>query len=151
MLSRHTLASVMRSSSSLEQRYRAMADDLMTMISQGEFPTLAAATGRRRGAPRVGDGVLRLDASGVVQYASPNAVSALHRLGVSGAVPGQRLVDMVSELPRTASGSLTPVDEALPVVLTGRAAWWSEIDTGAVQVSVRAIPCLLYTSPSPRD
>ena len=143
VLSRHTLASVMRSSSSLEQRYRAMADDLMTMISQGEFPTLAAATGRRRGAPRVGDGVLRLDASGVVQYASPNAVSALHRLGVSGAVPGRRLVDMVSELPRTASGSLTPVDEALPVVLTGRAAWWSEIDTGAVQVSVRAIPVVV--------
>lgn len=143
VLTRHTLASVLRSPSALEHRYRAMADDLMTMISQGEFPTLAAATGRRRGAPRVGDGVLRLDASGVVQYASPNAVSALHRLGVAGTVPGQRLVDMVSELPRAASGSMTPVDEALPVVLTGRAAWWSEVDTGAVQVSVRAIPVVV--------
>lgn len=143
VLTRHTLAGVLRSPSALERRYRAMADDLMTMISQGEFPTLAAATGRRRGAPRVGDGVLRLDVEGAVEYASPNAVSALHRLGIAGPVVGLRLVDMVSDLPRTASSSLTPVDEALPVVLSGRAAWWSEVDTGDVQVSVRAIPVVL--------
>lgn len=143
VLTRHTLAGVLRAPSVLERRYRAMADDLLTMIAQGEFPTLAATTGRRRGAPRVGDGVLRLDPDGAVEYASPNAVSALHRLGVTGPLTGLRLVDMIADLPRTASSSLTPVDEALPVVLTGRAAWWSEIDTGTVQVSVRAIPVVL--------
>jgi len=35
-------------------------------------------------APRVGDGVVVLDGSGAVEYASPNAVSALRGAGVGG-------------------------------------------------------------------
>ena len=41
--------------------------------------------GRRRnerGRPRVGDGAIVLDASGRIEYASPNAVNALHRMGI---------------------------------------------------------------------
>jgi two-component sensor histidine kinase len=41
--------------------------------------------------PRVGDGVLVLDASARVDYASPNAVNALHRLGVYSGIEGVRL------------------------------------------------------------
>nr|WP_268807426.1 sensor histidine kinase [Kytococcus aerolatus] len=143
VLTRHTPAAVLRSPHRLEQQYRVMADDLLTMVSEGEFPTVAAATGRRRGAPRVGDGVIHLDAEGTITSASPNAVSALHRTGVGEGIVGQRLLDLVSDLPRTASSSLSPVDEGLPVVLAGRAAWWAEIDTGVVQVAVRAIPVVI--------
>ncbi len=43
--------------------------------------------------PRVGDGLIRLDADGIVAYASPNALSAYHRLGLAadlvGASPGR--------------------------------------------------------------
>jgi len=77
VLTRHTNLATLRTPSRLELTYRASADDLARMIAQGEFPTLGAPTGQRRGAPRVGDGVMRLDAEGTVSYASPNAVSAI--------------------------------------------------------------------------
>ena len=34
-------------------------------------------------APRVGDGLIRLDEKGVVTFASPNALSAYRRLGLA--------------------------------------------------------------------
>jgi hypothetical protein len=81
VLTRHTNLATMRTPSRLELTYVATADALARMIASGEFPNLAAPTGQRRGAPRVGDGVIRLNADGTVTYASPNAVSAIHRLG----------------------------------------------------------------------
>jgi two-component sensor histidine kinase len=45
-------------------------------------------------APRVGDGVIVLDAATRVRYASPNAVSALHRVGVSANAIGQTLAEL---------------------------------------------------------
>ena len=41
--------------------------------------------------PRVGDGLIRLDADGIVQYASPNALSAYHRLGLAADLVGMHL------------------------------------------------------------
>ena len=40
---------------------------------------------------RVGDGVILLDRSQRVEYNSPNAVSALHRMGVHANAEGMRL------------------------------------------------------------
>ena len=40
-------------------------------------------------APRVGDGLIRLDADGMVTYASPNALSAYHRLGLTSGSDGR--------------------------------------------------------------
>jgi two-component sensor histidine kinase len=45
-------------------------------------------------APRVGDGVLTLDASGTVTYVSPNANSALHRVGIQANPVGMRLAEL---------------------------------------------------------
>ena len=45
-------------------------------------------------APRVGDGVMVVDAEARVQYASPNAVSALHRVGINANAVGQRLAEL---------------------------------------------------------
>ena len=45
-------------------------------------------------APRVGDGVMVVDADARVQYASPNAVSALHRVGINANAVGQRLAEL---------------------------------------------------------
>ena len=79
----------------------------------------------RRGAPRVGDGLLRLDREGRIGYASPNALSALHRLGYVGDLVDHALSEIVTPLldqPGT-------VDESLPLVLTGRAPWRSDIES----------------------
>ena len=81
LLTRESALVVGRRPGQLERVYVEVFDRLARMIAQGTFPypvdeIVTAET------PRVGDGVLVLDASARVDYASPNAVNALHRLGV---------------------------------------------------------------------
>jgi hypothetical protein len=45
----------------------------------------------RRGAPNVGDGLVRLDEAGLVTFASPNAVSAYRRAGLATDLTGRHL------------------------------------------------------------
>ncbi|MCL1869611.1 MAG: PAS domain-containing sensor histidine kinase [Promicromonosporaceae bacterium] len=125
-----------RTPSRLELNYVESADDLMAMIARGEYPVPNAATGPRRGAPRVGDGLIRLNSEGEVLYASPNALSCFHRLGVIGPLVGQSLVEVTSGLIEHAS----TVDESLPLVVMGRAPWRTDIDTRGVALSLRALP-----------
>ena len=136
VLTRHTNLATMRTPSRLELTYVATADALARMIASGEFPSLAAPTGQRRGAPRVGDGVIRLNADGTVTYASPNAVSAIHRLGHVGDVAGTSLIRIATEVLRDEE----PVDERLALVVTGRAPWRTEVASRGASVSLRAIP-----------
>ena len=136
VLTRHTNLATMRTPSRLELTYLATADALARMITAGEFPTLGAPTGQRRGAPRVGDGVIRLDADGTVNYASPNAVSAIHRLGHVGDVVGTSLSRITTLVLRDEE----PVDERLALVVTGRAPWRTEVESRGASVSMRAIP-----------
>ena len=136
VLTRHTNLATMRTPSRLELTYLATADALARMIAAGEFPSIGAPTGQRRGAPRVGDGVIRLDADGMVTYASPNAISAIHRLGHVGDVVGASLVKITSEVLRDEA----PVDESLALVVTGRAPWRTEVESRGASVSMRAIP-----------
>jgi two-component sensor histidine kinase/PAS domain-containing protein len=136
VLTRHTNLWTTRTPSRLEITYLATADALCRMVTGGEFPHAGAPTGLRRGAPRVGDGVIRLDVEGTVTYASPNAVSALHRLGHRGEVVGASLAQIVTDNLRENN----PVDEGLPLVVTGRQPWRTEVVTGGTAVSMRAIP-----------
>ncbi len=136
VVARHTNLAAARTPSRLELTYLQCADDLARMMAVGDYPVLGAGTGSRRGAPRVGDGLLRLDRDGVVAYASPNAVSALHRLGYLGDVLNRSLSEIVA--PLLDGGG--PVDESLPLVLAGRAPWRSELDGRGTTLSLRAIP-----------
>jgi two-component sensor histidine kinase len=63
------------------------------MIASGMFPFPQRA-GDSSAAPRVGDGVMWLDADGQVQYVSPNANSALHRVGIQTSAIGMRLAEL---------------------------------------------------------
>jgi two-component sensor histidine kinase len=137
VITQHTNVVGGRSPSRLELTYRQLATALTRMIAAGEFPSPSAPTGARRGAPRVGDGVVHLDVEGTVLYASPNAISAIHRLGHRGDVIGEVLATVVAELLQI-SGST--VDESLAVVTTGRAPWWTEVSTLSASVTMRAIP-----------
>ncbi|PRY61269.1 two-component sensor histidine kinase [Knoellia remsis] len=137
VITQHTNVVTGRTPSRLELTYRLLAEALVRMIAAGEFPSTAAPTGIRRGAPRVGDGVVHLDLEGNVLYASPNAISAIHRLGHRGDVIGEVFAKVVTELMH-ASG--TAVDESLAVVVTGRAPWWTEVSTPSASVTLRAIP-----------
>jgi two-component sensor histidine kinase len=136
VVSRHTNLSSARTPSRLELTYLQCADDLTRMICAGEFPLAGAPSGQKRGAPRVGDGLIRMDKEGKVTYASPNAVSALHRLGHFGDIIDRYLSEIVTPLLEHAG----TVDESLPLVLTGRAPWRSHIENQAATLSLRAIP-----------
>src|SRR3954452_8968363 len=136
VVARHTNLAAARTPSRLELTYLQCADDLARMIAAGDFPAAGAPTGPRRGAPRVGDGLLRLDRDGRVVYASPNAVSALHRLGYVGDVVNRSLAEITTPL-LDDSG---PVDESLPLVLSGRAPWRSDLEARGSVLSLRAIP-----------
>ncbi|WP_347350237.1 histidine kinase N-terminal domain-containing protein [Intrasporangium sp.] len=136
IMTRHTNLWTTRTPSRLEITYLATADALCRMVTAGEFPHAGASASVRRGAPRVGDGVLRLDVDGVVTYASPNAVSALHRIGHLGDVVGASLAQIVTDNLR----ENYLVDEGLALVVTGRQPWRTEVEAGGTTVSMRAIP-----------
>ncbi|NDA58494.1 MAG: hypothetical protein EBY56_00900 [Actinobacteria bacterium] len=90
-------SSAPRVAGQLEEFYLSTADILFAMLISGQFPvpeTVTGATGR----PRIGDGVVRLDSSGTVAYASPNAVSALRRLGLATDVVGADFSGIVTRL-----------------------------------------------------
>jgi two-component system, sensor histidine kinase PdtaS len=76
----------------LERTYLSIFQRLIGMIGEGSFPF--GADGQPPAEPRVGDGAMVLDAEARVQYASPNAVSALHRAGISANATGLRLAEL---------------------------------------------------------
>jgi two-component system, sensor histidine kinase PdtaS len=136
VLVRHTDLQNMRQQGGLEVNYLQISQQLFSMIAEGGFPIDGAATGVGRGTPRVGDGVVRLTADGLIDYASPNAVSALRRLGHTDQVNGADLSEIVTG--RLTQGTM--IDETVPLVLTGRAPWGSEIETGTINLTLRAVP-----------
>lgn len=127
-----------RTPSRLELNYVEAADDLLKMVAVGDFPSPDGTTGPRRGAPRVGDGLIRLNAEGEVLYASPNALSCFHRLGVMGPLVGDSLIEVVTDLVE----HKTTVDESMPLVLLGKAAWRTEVEARGVCLSLRAVPLI---------
>lgn len=136
VIARQTNLGGARTPSRLELNYVEAADDIMGMIARGEFPMTNAATGPRRGAPRVADGLVRLNSEGEVLYASPNALSCFHRFGAMDDLVGRSLVEVVADLVEQNS----PVDESMPLVLMGRAPWRTDIEAHGVALSLRAVP-----------
>ena len=90
IMTRESAMSVGRRPGVLERVYMEVFDRLARMISNGEFPFPVDEDDVTE-VPRVGDGVLVLDASARIDYASPNAVNALHRMGVYSGLEGLRL------------------------------------------------------------
>jgi two-component sensor histidine kinase len=77
----------------LERTYVTIFDRFAGMIAEGSFPYPARGADSTA-APRVGDGVMSLDAEGRVTYLSPNANSALHRVGIHASAIGMTLAEL---------------------------------------------------------
>ena len=71
--------------------------DLVRMLAEGTFPDVGDVA-MSRSSPRVGDGFIRLDVDGVVAYASPNALSAYHRMGLTSELEGHNLIEVTRPL-----------------------------------------------------
>jgi two-component sensor histidine kinase len=130
VLSRESAPSVDRSRGELERTYVEIFNRFARMIASGHFPYPTEDSSSNE-SPRVGDGVIVLDRAACVEYASPNAVSALHRMGIHANAEGMRLgeIGLEDELVRNAYAMATPATE--------------EVERGGeVTVLVRCIPML---------
>jgi two-component system, sensor histidine kinase PdtaS len=138
VIARHADPALSRIPGRLETAYLEVADRLSGMVAAGRFPA-AGGLGGLDASPRVGDGLLRLDADGTVVYASPNALSAYRRLGLTADLVGSAL-EAVTRLLAPRRG---PVDEDLATVASGRAAGGIEVEGMGTTVQLRSIPLLV--------
>ncbi len=137
VIARNTNLLTARTPSRLELTYLQTASDLAQMIATGRFP-LPNSRSHLDAMPRVGDGMLRLDADGTVTYASPNAVSVFHRMGLASELIGAHLGKLCAALAVPSSG---PTDEALAEAASGRKARDTEFANQAgAAMRLRAIP-----------
>ena len=97
VLGREANLAVPRVPSPLEIAYLGVAADLCQMLADGTFPDTDTTPDLHRG-PRAGDGLLRVDVQGIVIYASPNALSAYHRMGHAAELRGERLAPLTRTL-----------------------------------------------------
>lgn len=137
VVQRSTNLASARTPSRLELTYLECASDLARMVSEGRFPFLSGGADFDT-SPRVGDGLLRLDRSGRVTYASPNGQSAYRRLGLAGDLAGANLGEVTARV----APSDEPIDEALGIVTAGRAPRETEIEANDTVVGLRSIPMI---------
>jgi two-component system, sensor histidine kinase PdtaS len=135
VIARNTNLLGVRTPSRLELAYLQTATDLTQMIAGGHFP-FPGQRSDHADSPRVGDGFLRIDESGRVTYASPNALSVYRRLGLSTDLTGLHLADTTRAL---VPPGRRPDEETLSAVLGGRAPRDTEIGSDTVLI-LRAIP-----------
>jgi len=127
VVSREANLSTVRAPSQLELTYLQTANELAAMIAEGAFP-FEGEDPEREVAPRVGDGMVRIDATGRVSYASPNAVSAYRRLGVTANVVRRNLAEFDLD------------DESLLVALSEGRPVESEVEARGSVVLRRVLP-----------
>lgn len=146
VLTHQTALAERRTSSPLEKAYLDCAGNLLHMLSEGTFPNVGDLA-MSRSSPRVGDGFLRLDVDGVVVFASPNALSAYHRMGLTSEVEGHNLVAITRPLisdPFEAQELAEHIRESL----AGGPSMRMEVDAGGAAVLLRTMPLVVHGVPA---
>ncbi len=138
VISRHRNADLMRSPSRLELNYREIANILYRMISESNFPYPNANT-LFDPAPRVGDGLIRLDVNGVISYASPNARSAFNRMGWDSELESFSLSDVAEKVSKERKDAH---DEGLQTQLNGKALRRVEIENQGGTIDLLVLPLI---------
>ncbi|GGM32630.1 ATPase [Longimycelium tulufanense] len=138
VLSRDTNLAVPRVPSPLEIAYLGSAADLCQMIADGTFPTAEPSPGVHT-SPRVGDGFVRLDAAGAVVFASPNALSAYHRMGHAADLVGTHLAPLTRSLVSDPFDA-TEIAQRIRSALDGQPSMRMEAEARGATVLFRALP-----------
>ncbi len=137
VLTRDTNSNRQRPPSALEIAYRDCADDLSSMINEGTFPTPMERTDVHS-SPRAGDGFIRLDTEGRVVYASPNAMSAYHRMGLATELSGRDLASVTRSLITDPFDSQDVADH-IRASITGSEGYRMEVDARGATVLIRTL------------
>ncbi|NVN52655.1 sensor histidine kinase [Mycolicibacterium hippocampi] len=138
----HQTSAAPRQASPLETAYVDCAGDMLLMLSEGTFPNVGDLA-MSRSSPRVGDGFIRLDDTGLVIYASPNAISAYHRMGLAAELEGHNLVGVTRPLisdPFEAQELADHVRDSL----AGGSSMRMEVDAGGAAVLLRTLPLVVH-------
>lgn len=138
----HQTALAARKASPLETAYLDCAGDLLHMLSEATFPNVGDLA-MSRSSPRVGDGFIRLDETGGVVFASPNAISAYHRMGLPSELEGHNLVTITRPLisdPFEAQELANHVRDSL----AGGSSMRMEVDAGGAAVLLRTLPLVVH-------
>jgi two-component sensor histidine kinase len=138
VISRHRNLETMRTPSRLELNYREIANHIYRMIAEGNFPVkdnvyLAEA------APRVGDGLVRLNVAGEVLFASPNARSAFNRIGWDKDLEGQNFGQVLDSLV-SPSSPLNPREENWQITMSGKQLRRDEFENSGGVLDLLAMP-----------
>lgn len=136
IVARHRNADLMRMPSKLELNYREIAHIIFQMVSEGNFP-IRNSIYSSESAPRVGDGLIRLDVNGTVFFASPNARSALSRVGYQGELEQKNLGEVFSSLEL---GESQPIDESWKTLLSGKSLKRAEYESNNGVIDLLVIP-----------
>ena len=136
IISRHRNADLMRSPSKLELNYREIAHKIYQMVAEGNFP-IRNSIYSSESAPRVGDGLIRLDVNGTIFFASPNARSALSRVGFDKELEQENLGDVFAKLPKSKN---EPTDESWQSLLSGKFLRRAEYENDKGVIDLLVIP-----------
>lgn len=142
VLTHQTALAERRDSSPLERAYLDCAGALLHMLSEGTFPNVGDLA-MSRSSPRVGDGFIRLDGGGGISFASPNAISAYHRMGLNAELEGHNLVAVTRPLisdPFEAQELANHVRDSL----AGGSSMRMEVDAGGAAVLLRTLPLVVH-------
>ena len=142
VLTHQTALADRRKASPLERAYLECARDLLHMLSEGTFPNVGDLA-MSRSSPRVGDGFIRLNVGGDVVFASPNAISAYHRMGLAAELEGHNLVTVTRPLisdPFEAQELANHVRDSL----AGGSSMRMEVDAGGATVLLRTLPLVAH-------
>ena len=142
VLTHHTAETGRRKSSPLEIAYLNCANDLLQMLSEGTFPNVGDLP-VSRSSPRVGDGFIRLDVNGDVVFASPNAISAYHRMGLTSELEGHNLVRVTRPLISDPFEAQELAEHVLDS-LAGGSSMRLEVDAGGAAVLLRTLPLVMH-------
>ena len=134
----HTNRMGVRAPGALEDTYLETAQILMEMMHAAAFP-MPGDKPVPWETPRVGDGSLRVDRSGIVTFVSPNAMSGFRRLGWTGDLLGDDLTVMATELSEERH---EPVEEVAGPLLVAHRVREHEVATRVGVVRLRAQPLL---------
>jgi two-component sensor histidine kinase len=111
----------------LERVFLDVFDRFALMIAEGSFP-FAREEVEPEDAPRVGDGAIVLDVGAHIRFASPNAVTSMHRMGIHAYTSGLRLADVGFE------------DSAVEMAARAHAPITEEIERGETSILLRVLP-----------
>ena len=138
VISRHRNAELMRQPSRLELNYREVAHNVYRMVAEGTFPYTEHSE-LYDSAARVGDGLIRLDVSGAIIYASPNAKSAFNRIGWAGELDGNVLGEIARKVSQIKPDAH---EEAMEVSLNGKSLRRVEIENTGGTIDLLVLPLL---------